>query len=175
MLPQPAGRDACATECSVCSAGFQTRRHLAVTTRIRVSTLHRFGNRRHSRLGGLRYGVYKSSGAFFHETCRTCHLLLGEKAGMRAGFPSTNRNETRIPAKVWSRLALTTGLESIQMVNARPHPCPLPPGEGIAAAAALVIRKRRWQIQRRRFPQNRSSVSPSPGGEGRDEGGLPIN
>jgi hypothetical protein len=62
-----------------------------------------------------------------------------------------------------------SGRESVILFNARPHPGPLPRGEGESSAAAGPIWSRRLLDARPR-KQRRLFAIPSPGGEGQGEG-----
>jgi len=55
------------------------------------------------------------------------------------------------------------------LFNSRPHPGPLPRGEGGLFAGFRPYWSRRW-LEARSTTQGRPSVIPSPGGEGQGEG-----
>ena len=56
-----------------------------------------------------------------------------------------------------------------RMVNARPHPSPLPRGEGTGCERFLIF-GRTPRKSSREFSREAANGSPSPGGEGRGEG-----
>ena len=110
-----------------------------------------------------------------HQTRQCCPLSLGERVRVRASQKLCSPLQFHFP---FSHHGRSLAPADCVFGNARPHPGPLPQGEGESSAVSEGIggvRERKTNSRRRRErredgPANAQTLSPLLGGEGKGEG-----